>query len=202
VGSSPVVSLSGKVASTAGKLVTCFVTRHFTELTKEGFAWTKTIFCQADKDSTGGNWTAELGKLQPGTYLISVGAKDESADSVVVTVPSASSKSGSTVHTCVAISTTKVSSDKKTIMVTGTTINPGTVTCTLIAVNAMGTPLGPPFKQGTHPETSSGTGTFSWSVTFVPSDINSTSPTTFPSGLYQFDASAPGEGDAHEPITV
>src|SRR5258707_15395057 len=64
--------------------VTCTITRYFRDL-KDGLtAWTRTLFCLADDT---GIWTANIGGLTEGIYVLAFGAEGEDIDCAVIEVP-------------------------------------------------------------------------------------------------------------------
>jgi hypothetical protein len=105
-------------------------------------------------------------------------------------------------HTFLSINQTTKSGSN--IDVTGQTTAKGvTVTGTLTPLNANGTPRPAPAKPCTKTFTEAA-GSNTWTFGFIPSDVTTAlppPPLVF-SGLYKFEASAPGEGTVSESITV
>src|SRR5262249_31986659 len=106
------ISSTGSV-DTAYALVTCTVTRNFTSASNNGMAWTRVIFCQADNTKT---WTAYVGPLPPGSYLISARTNAEDADCTEIKVK------GSSVDITPPIAITNTIANATSITVTGTVL--------------------------------------------------------------------------------
>jgi hypothetical protein len=133
---------------------------------------------------TNGAWTADVGKLVEGRYLLSACRDDEGGDGDVVWLLVGSTSIKPFLH----IVGTNVKATPPKVVVTGTVDtqnNP--VHCSLTPIDANGT-----YTGGTIYNQDAQVNGFGWTVTFQ-------NPVTH---LYSFEATANGEGTVSEPINV
>jgi len=180
------ISVEGTVGNANPIFVTCTVSRHHKGTGVDQMAWTRTLFCQA----TGGNWTADIGKLALGKYTFVFAAEGEDIDCVKLEVTGPKAKLKPTAHAEIAIISTGEST--MAINVKGSVNNyPQTVSCSLTPITNTGASRGPTSSKAVRCTTGT------WIVAFYPIDVEETSF----NGLYSFTAWA-YEGSASEPILV